>query len=188
MSNNTEIDYGPLEQLIGNWKGDKGMDVAPDPDGSENNPYYETIICTASGDVTNAESQTLAVVHYHQLVSRKADKKVFHDETGYWMWDASTETIMHSLTIPRAVCVLAGGKYTGKKNEQGDVIIEVAAGIQDKDWGIIQSPFMQKNARTTGFRHKVILGSDTLSYSETTIVEIFGKVFEHTDENELVRQ
>jgi len=188
MSNDTEINYGPLKQLIGIWKGDKGMDVAPDPDGSENNPYYEIITCTAVGDVTNAESQTLSVIRYHQVVSRKTDNEVFHDETGYWMWDASTETIMHSLTIPRAVCVLAGGQYTGATNEQGDVIIEVSAGIQDKDWGIIQSPFMQENARTTGFRHKVILGSDTLSYSETTMVEIFGKIFEHIDENELVRQ
>jgi len=188
MTDNTEIDYGPLKQLIGVWKGDKGTDVAPDPDGPENNPYYETITCTAAGAVTNAESQTLSVVHYHQLVSRKADNKVFHNETGYWMWDAATETIMHSLTIPRAVCVLAGGKYTGATNDCGDVIIEVAASILDHNWGIIQSPFMQENARTTGFRHKVILGSEKLCYSETTIVEIFGKTFEHTDENELTRQ
>ncbi len=188
MSNDTEIDYGPLKQLMGEWKGDKGTDIAPDPDGTENNPYYESIICTAVGDVTNAESQVLSVIHYHQVVSRKTDGEVFHNETGYWMWDASTETVMHSLTIPRAVCVLAGGKYTGEKNEKGDVIIEVSASVQDKDWGIIQSPFMQKNAQTTGFRHKVVLGSDTLSYSETTIVEIYGKTFEHTDENELQRQ
>ncbi len=56
MSNEPEVDYGPLAGLIGVWKGDKGLDVAPEPDGSENNPYHETITFTAIGDVTNAES------------------------------------------------------------------------------------------------------------------------------------
>jgi len=188
MNDTTEIDYGPLKQLIGIWKGDKGTDIAPDPDGSENNPYYETITCTAVGDVSNAESQVLCVVHYHQIVKRKTDNEVFHNETGYWMWDAGADTLMHSLTIPRAVCVLAGGKYNGAMNEQGDVILEVSASVDDKNWGIIQSPFMQENARTTSFHHKVTLGSDKLSYSETTIVDIYGKAFEHTDENVLIRQ
>ena len=39
MSENNDIDYGPLAGLIGVWKGDKGLDVAPEPDGTENNPY-----------------------------------------------------------------------------------------------------------------------------------------------------
>ncbi len=188
MNDTTKIDYGPLKQLVGTWKGDKGTDIAPDPEGSENNPYYETIACTAVGDVTNAESQVLAVIRYHQVVRRKVDDEVFHDETGYWMWDAAAGMVMHSLTIPRAVCVLAGGQYSGEKNEQGDVVIEVTASTQDKNWGIIQSPFMQDNARTTGFRHKITLGRETLVYSETTIVEIYGKTFEHTDTNKLMRQ
>ena len=29
------IDYGPLAGLIGTWKGDKGMDVSPEPEGTE---------------------------------------------------------------------------------------------------------------------------------------------------------
>lgn len=38
MENSTEINYGPLTELIGVWKRDKGIDVAPEPDGTENNP------------------------------------------------------------------------------------------------------------------------------------------------------
>jgi hypothetical protein len=183
-----DIDYGPLSGLVGVWKGDKGMDVAPDPDGAENNPYYETIDYTACGDVSNAESQLLAVVHYRQIVQRKSNDQVFHDETGYWMWDAGSGVIMHALTIPRGVSVLAGGVYTGTKTPDEQVILEVSAAVDDKDWQIIQSPFMQKNARTTAFHHRLAVGNDRLSYSETTIVDIYGKVFEHTDQNELTRQ
>jgi len=73
MSDIKELDYGPLAELIGVWKGDKGLDVAPEPDGEENNPYSEIITFSAIGDVTNAETQTLVVVHYRQIVSRKSD-------------------------------------------------------------------------------------------------------------------
>ena len=179
------VDYGPLVSLIGTWEGDKGMDRAPDLNGTEENPYYETIFFEGIGDVTNAESQTLAAVRYHQVVSRKSDHKVFHNETGYWMWDPREKIIMHSLVIPRAVCVLAGGHYTGTKDTEGNVMLEVSAKIDDKNWKIIQSPFMLKNARTTEFRQSITVGNGELSYSETTIVEIYGKVFEHTDQNEL---
>ena len=93
MSDNKDIDYGPLNELIGVWHGDKGLDVAPEPEAAENNPYYETITFSAIGDVTNAELQVLAAIHYRRIVQRKSNDKIFHDETGYWMWDANTGVI-----------------------------------------------------------------------------------------------
>ena len=188
MNESADIDYGPLKSLIGVWKGDKGVDVAPEPDGEETNPFFETITFSEAGGVTNAESQNLTALHYHQLVSRKSDGQVFHNETGYWMWDAEASTVMHSLTIPRAVAVLAGGIYTGAKDADGRAIIEVAAKIDDEKWGIIQSPFMTENACTKEFSQQVIVGNGSLIYSETTMIEIYGKLFEHTDQNELELQ
>lgn len=182
------VDYGPLEGLIGVWKGDKGLDVAPEPDGAEHSPYFETITYTAIGDVTNAESQVLSALHYHQIVSRKSNGEVFHNETGYWMWDPKSETVMHSLTIPRGVCLLAGGKYAGERSSKSGVTIEVAADVADGPWQIVQSPFMQDNARTISFRQKITVEDGKMSYSETTMLDIYGKTFEHTDENELVMQ
>jgi hypothetical protein len=187
MNDADNINYGPLSGLIGVWHGDKGHDVAPEPDGIENNPYYETMTFTSIGDVTNAESQVLAAIHYRQIVQRKSDDKVFHDETGYWMWDETAGTIIHSLTIPRAVSVLAGGDHNGKREEDGNFVLEVSASLKSKDWQIIQSPFMRDNAQTTEFHHRITVGNGKLSYSETTIVEIYGKTFEHADENELRR-
>jgi len=35
----SDVDYGPLAPLIGEWTGDSGMDVAPEPDGPEHSPY-----------------------------------------------------------------------------------------------------------------------------------------------------
>jgi len=187
MENATpEVDYGPLAGLIGTWQGDKGLDVAPDPDGDEQNPYYETIVFEGAGEVKNAEEQVLAAVRYHQSVRRKSDREVFHDQCGYWMWDAAAGVVMHSLAIPRAVCVLAGGEHDGESSSR--VHVEVAAWLGDPRWGIVQSPFMTEKARTVEFRNELAIEGDRLSYAETTKVEIYGRTFEHTDRNELVRR
>jgi hypothetical protein len=185
MSNSESIDYGPLTNLIGFWEGDKGVDIAPEPDGEETNPYFETITFSTAGDVTNAEEQKLTALHYHQIVRHKSDGEVFHNETGYWMWDAENKTVMHSLHIPRAVGLIAGGTYGGEKDADGRTILKVSAKLGDKDWGIIQSPFMRDKASTQSFEHQIMVGNGKLSYAETTIVDIYGKVFEHTDQNEL---
>ncbi len=185
MSDENIIDYGPLTALIGVWQGSDGIDIAPEPDGVESNPYLETITFSAAGDVANAERQNLAFIHYRQVVQRKSNGKVFHDQTGYWMWHGETATVMHSFVIPRGVCVLAGGYYNGEKDVAGRAILRVSAGIDDDRWKIIQSPFMQENASTTEFKQQIIVGNGTLEYSQTTMVDIYGKMFEHTDGNEL---
>lgn len=179
------VNYGPLACLVGSWKGDKGVDVAPEPDGEEKNLYYETILFEAIGDVSNAEEQVLSVLRYHQVVSRKSNDEVFHNETGYWMWDPQTDIIMQSFTIPRGVCVLAGGKASVSASKE--TVLVVKALKDDADWAIIESPFMRDNASTREFSHSITIDGDKLVYEETTIVDIYGKVFDHTDRNRMQR-
>lgn len=188
MSTLVEIDYGPLKELIGVWEGDKGMDIAPEPDGTEENPYYETITFTEGGDLKNAELQLLSVVHYRRIVKRKSNDEVFHDETGYWMWDVNQKIIMHSLTIPRAVSLLAGAKFDESNQSAHKLVIEVSAGIDNNDWGIIQSPFMKENALTKEYKQIITIENGQMTYSETTMLAIYGREFEHTDQNVLVLQ
>jgi hypothetical protein len=179
-----ETMYGPLQALIGSWQGDKGMDIAPEPDGTEENPYYETLSFEPIGDVENAELQVLGILRYQQIVRRKSNDEVFHDQTGYWTWDAGHAGVIQSVVIPRAVCVLAGGHCT---EEGSSLSISVAARLGDPNWGIIQSPFMRDNAKTVAFSHELQVKDGILSYSETTSLEIYGRSFEHTDENTLRR-
>lgn len=182
----SELDYGPLAGLNGSWRGDTGQDKSPEPDGIENNAYTETIHFTAAGDVDNAETQELVAVHYHLAVHRIPDGKAIHNQTGYWIWDAESQLVMHSFTIPRAVAVIAGGHYRGETDADGNIVIEVAAELGHSDWQIIQSPFMQNNALTTGFSQRLLIGPARLEYSQTTLVDIYGqKSFEHTDQNVL---
>ncbi|MDQ6993339.1 MAG: heme-binding beta-barrel domain-containing protein [Mariprofundus sp.] len=179
----SEINYGPLTQLIGVWKGDKGKDIAPEPDGSEeDNAYFETITVEPIGDVSNADAQTLAVLHYCQIVQRKQTGVVFHHQTGYWSWDAATGVVTHSFSIPRGVTVVACGKA---KVEADSTVIEVDTTENPDSGGIAQSPFMQKSAKTTSFSQTLSIQGDLLRYQQMMVLDIYGKIFNHSDVNEL---
>ena len=78
------VDYGPLDCLVGVWKGSDGMDVAPEPDDDEHNPYYETLVFEAAGDVTNAEEQVLSMLRYHQVVTRKSNPAEDPRASSWW--------------------------------------------------------------------------------------------------------
>jgi len=175
----------PLNKLIGTWKGDSGVDLAPKPEIDENNPYYEILtIEPVDIEIENAEEQELDAVRYHQIVREKSNDKVSHSETGYWIWDKNENTIMNSFSIPRGVCVLAGGKVNIQDNE---LILNVSAEENDSKWGIIQSPFMQKKARSLSFKREFKIVGNTLSYSQETVLDIYGKIFNHTDINVLTK-
>lgn len=44
---------------------------------------------------------------------------------------------------------------------------------------------MREQAKTVAFRHDLSVADGTLFYSETTSLEIYGRSFDHTDENQL---
>jgi len=192
MSKCTTIDgvnYGPLAVLIGVWKGDKGVDRAPEPNSEERNPYYETITFEAAADVDNAEEQVLAIVRYHQEVRRKSNDKVFHDQVGYWLWDCANDTIVETITIPRAVAVVAGGKLGQPDSLEQELVFEVAAKTGSLEFGIVQAPFMFAKAKTTAFRHTLTVKGNEMRYQQTTVLDIYEKkAYDHTDVNTLTRQ
>lgn len=185
MSDEKTVNYGPLAGLIGEWKGDRGIDVAPEPDDIERNPFHETLSFEGIGDVENAEKQLLTIVRYHQKVYRKSNDEQFHDQVGYFTWDEATDVITHSFVIPRGVGVVAGGKAIS--DADGTVTIKVDAADGDKDWGVSQAPFMRDNARTVSFTQTLVVKQDELSYEETTVLDIYGRSFNHIDKSKLTR-
>ena len=172
------IDYGPLTGLIGDWAGEDGLDVSPEPDQSAENPYFESLIFEAIGDVENAEEQELACLRYHQVVTRKRGPKVFHNETGYLTWHSETGQIQQTLTIPRGVALVAWGH--AEETDSGYKLIWNEAEIA-------QSPFMREKAATLDFMHEITVEGDALKYTEAMTIDIYGKTYRHTDENTLRR-
>lgn len=181
---NAESKQNPLSGLIGVWEGDKGTDLAPKPEEDETNPYYETLVIEeVDMEISNAEEQELLAVRYHQTVHEKETGEMSHSETGYWIWDTQTDTIMCSFSIPRGVSVLSGGTF--EKNENGEVLFRVSSHADDPEWSFVQSPFMKKKAKTLAFKRELKLSGNTLSYEQETTVDIYGKIFAHRDTNTL---
>ena len=180
------VDYGPLVLMAGLWKGDRGLDIAPEPDGTEEAPFFEEINFELAGDLQNAEQQRLAILRYHQKVYRKSTGEQFHDQVGYWLWDAAAGTVICTLVIPRAVTLVAAGQFD-IASLQGDSAVLTVRSEEGGDWGVAQSPFMRDNARTKAFEMTLTVDGDRMSYRESTLLDIYGREFDHVDTSELVR-
>ena len=179
------VDYGPLAQLLGKWVGNKGQDNAPDANADPDvTAFTDEMTFTISGPAENAEEQQLVSVKYHHVVRKLENGHIYHDQIGHWIYEKSTNTIMHSLTIPRAVCLLAGGVY---QEDDGKSIFEVEAKAGSESYGIVQSPFMLEKAKTKAFKMNLSVKNNELNYHQTTSLHIYGKDFEHTDRSTLLR-
>lgn len=178
------VDYGPLTGFIGIWKGDQGVDVAPEPDDEEHSAYYERLVFEPAGCVDNADSQELVMLRYNQVVMRKHNDEVFHNEAGFLSWDAERALAMQSFAIPRGLALVAGGTA---EIADGIVSISVQATAGDPQWPISQAPFLHEQARTCRFVRTYRLDRDTLAYDQSTSLEIYGRAVLHTDTNVLKR-
>jgi len=180
-----EVDYGPLAQLIGKWVGNKGLDTAPDADANpDKTTFTDEITFSVAGPAENAEEQNIVSVKYHHVVRKLENGRIFHDQIGHWIYEKSTNIIMHSLSIPRAVCLLAGGKY---QEVNGESIFNVEANAGSQTYGIVQSPFMLEKAKTKAFKMNLSVKGNELNYHEVTSLHIYEKDFEHIDKSTLLR-
>lgn len=180
---NKGVDFGPLETLIGKWVGETGLDIAPNQDCDPCDcAYVDELTFEPVGDVTNAREQTLISIRYHHVVRRRDNGEVFHDQIGHWLYEPATGLVMHSISLPRGVCLLAGGTVT---KENGQTIFEVEATRESDTFGIIQSPFMLEKARTDSFHMKLSVSGDSMKYRQSTMLHIYGKDFDHIDTSEL---
>ncbi len=181
-----KLKENPLAKLVGTWKGNTGIDLAPKPNEDENNPYYETLtIKPVDIAIENAEEQELIAVEYNQVVREKSNDKVSHSETGHWIWDKNNNTILNSFSIPRGVCVLATGEFESTDNQ---LTLSVFTDKNDSNGGIVQSAFMQKKAMTKSFKRVFKIKDNTLHYTQETVIDIYGKIFSHIDENTLTKE
>jgi|TARA_R110002033_G_scaffold9850_1_gene32264 hypothetical protein len=171
------VDFGPLQPLIGSWKTvSPGVDIAPGRTGSNVGEggtaveaFYEIRTYEAAADAVNASDQSLVAIYYKLEVFRQRDDAKFHDQRGYMIYDQKNQMVYNSYCVPRAVCVIAEGK-AGKKMT-----------LTAPSRGIGESTYMTENATTQGFSMTMEIGEKTLSYSQTTKLNIYGKDFSHTD-------
>ena len=176
---------GPLAQLAGVWEGEKGDDTAPSDDrGTEKNLFRERIVFEPMGPVDNHEQQ-LYGLRYSLTAWRLGEDDPFHEERGYWLWDAKEKQVLRCFIVPRGVSVIAGGTV-----EPGAQSFELSADVGSETYGICSNQFLDREFKTVRFELKVTVhDSDSFSYEQDTQLKIKGQdnVFHHIDKNTLSR-
>lgn len=175
---------GPLAPLAGIWEGESGKDVAPAPDLSvETTLYRERLVFEPMGPVNN-HTQTLYGLSYATTAWPLGAADPFHEEKGYWLWDAEAAQVYRCFLVPRGVSVLAGGDVAADAR-QWSLAAEAGSAV----FGICSQPFLTGAFCTVSYALEMDVGDGSFSYKEDTVLQIKGlsDLFHHTDENTLKR-
>lgn len=176
--------YGPLAALIGTWKTapSSGLDLAPGQTGSAVgkggkalSPFYEVITITPDIPDTNDSAENLISVFYHQKVFRTSNHHYFHDQIGYLTWDKTSNLVYDTFCVPRGVCAVAEGR-------PGSTMT-----MTTKSQGIAQTQYMVHNDITKAVRITLQVSGNVLQYKYETQLFVYGRPFEHTDEDTLTK-
>ena len=175
---------GPLAALAGKWEGNQGVDLAPSGKGSKESKYREEITFDPLGPVVNGP-QVLYGLRYATVAWPIGEEAPFHEEVGYWLWDAEALQVMRCFIVPRGVTVNAGGSAQPQTKT-----FSLAADIGSDTFGIMSNPFLDQAFKTVRYELNVTIHDDnSFSYFEDTQLKIQGQqeLFHHTDQNTLMR-
>lgn len=175
---------GPLAALAGVWEGAKGRDVAPSAErGVMETPYRERMVFDPCGPVENHE-QVLHVLRYSTTAWRVGEDDPFHEELGYWLWDADSGLVMRSFMVPRGMTILAGGPAQPDATH-----FELTAEAGSPTFGICSNPFLDREFKTVRYELEVSVAGGTLSYAEDVQMRMRGRedLFHHRDANSLAK-
>ncbi len=184
MTDENIRNLGPLAAFAGVWEGNKGKDESPDDDRVtiEYNAFRERVVLEPIGLVENHE-QSLYGLRFARTAWRIGADDPFHEQVGYWLWDANAKLVMLSFIVPRGVMVLAGGTV-----EPDAKSFKLSAEVGSEVFGICSSPFLDEEFKTVGYDIELETNEDgSFSYAENTRLKIKGQpdIFAHTDQNTL---
>ena len=151
----TLANLGPLTALAGIWEGIRGVDVNPKPEGPRRQAYLEHIELQPIDPQANGP-QLFYGLRYHTHVIKPGEVETYHDQVGYWLWEPATESLLHSLAIPRGQVALAVGKAAAADARS----FEVAAQRSSTESGICSTAFLEYAFTPIEFRIKVQVNAE----------------------------
>ena len=175
---------GPLAPLVGVWEGDEGLDESPSASrGPMETRFRERLVFEVLGAVDNHE-QRLFGLRYDTTAWRLGEDEPFHEDRGYWLWDAAEGQVMRCFVVPRGVSILAGGA-AGPADRRLELVARVGADV----YGIASTPFLDREFKTVRFEQSLEIDDDTLRYAQDTqlLLKDRSDVFHHRDANFLRR-
>lgn len=175
---------GPLRRLAGVWEGQRGVDVNPKADGPETREYYERIEMQPIDPQANGP-QLFYGLRYHVHINTREEDITFHDQVGYWLYEAATGLILQTLAIPRGQIAIAAGHA---KPDDKQLVLKATRG--QTDYGICSTSFLELAFRTDSYQITVDFHDDgSWSYVSDTMLVVKGRdePFRHRDHNHLVK-
>ena len=180
----TLANLGPLLRLAGVWEGTRGVDVNPKADGPETRKYYERIEMQPIDPQANGP-QLFYGLRYHVHINTREEDITFHDQVGYWLYEAATGLILQTLAIPRGQIAIAAGHA-----KPGDKQLVVKAERGQTEYGICSTTFLDLAFRTDSYELTVDFHDDgSWSYVSDTMLMVKGRdeLFQHRDHNRLTK-
>ncbi len=181
-------DLGPLEALLGSWEGNAGTDVSFHNNDDEvgNTGYFEKAFFKPIPIVENGQ-QSMYGLTYGMTAWRHGEesKDPFHDEVGYFLWEASTNQVMRCFAVPRGIAILAGGTA-----HPGDKVLTFSADPGSPSYGLVQNRYLMARARSVSFTSTFTFNDDgTFTYVSDLVLDLaaMGGPMHHTDTNTLHR-
>ena len=180
----TLANLGPLRRLAGIWEGQRGVDINPKADGPETRKYYERIEMQPIDPQANGP-QLFYGLRYHQHVNTREEDISFHDQVGYWLYEASTGLILQTLAIPRGQIAIASGHA---EPDAKRLVVKATRG--ETEYGICSTTFLDLAFRTDAYQLTIDFHDDgSWSYVSDTTLVVKGRdePFLHRDRNMLVK-
>lgn len=180
----TLANLGPLRRLAGIWEGQRGVDINPKADGPETRQYYERIELQPIDPQANGP-QLFYGLRYHLHVNTREEDIAFHDQVGYWLYEASTGLILQTLAIPRGQIAIASGHAEPDANR---LVVKATRG--ETEYGICSTSFLDLAFRTDSYQLTIDFHDDgSWSYVSDTTLMVKGRdePFLHRDRNRLVK-
>ncbi|WP_422061423.1 FABP family protein [Sphingopyxis sp.] len=178
----TLANLGPLRRLAGIWEGQRGVDINPKADGPETRQYYERIEMQPIDPQANGP-QLLYGLRYHLHVNTREEDITFHDQVGYWLYEAATGLILQTLAIPRGQIAIASGHA---EPDAKRLVVKAERG--QTEYGICSTTFLDLAFRTDSYQLTVDFHDDgSWSYVSDTMLVVKGRdePFLHRDRNKL---
>ncbi|MDO9370129.1 MAG: heme-binding beta-barrel domain-containing protein [Sphingopyxis sp.] len=180
----TLANLGPLRRLAGIWEGQRGVDINPKADGPETREYYERIELQPIDPQANGP-QLFYGLRYHLHVNTREEEISFHDQVGYWLYEAATGLILQTLAIPRGQIAIAAGHAAPDAKK---LVLKATRG--QTEYGICSTTFLDLAFRTDSYQISVDFHDDgTWSYVSDTTLIVKGREepFLHRDRNTLTK-
>jgi len=182
MSDEIIKNLGPLAALAGTWQGDQGIDISRIKSRETETKYREQVVFEPLGPVNNGP-QELYGLRYSMTAWRLGEDEGFHEELGYWLWDAANNQVLRCFMVPRGVVINAGGDVEADAKS-----FHLEAEVGSETYGILSNRFLDETYKTMKYVLDVTVHDDgKFSYRQDTQlwIPINEAIFHHTDENTL---